>query len=33
MNEKIDMKEGCEWLSFLFAAVKWLDNNIIYIVY
>ena len=33
MNEKVDMKEGCERLSFLFEAVKWKDNNIIYIVY
>ena len=33
MNEKDDMKGGCERLSFLFAAVKWQDNNVIYIVY
>ena len=33
MNEKVDMKEGCERRSFLFATVEWQDNNVIYIVY
>lgn len=33
MNEKVDMKEGYERFSFLFATVKWQDNNVIYIVY
>lgn len=34
MNEKVDMKEGCERRSFLFATVEWQDNNdILYIVY
>ena len=33
MNEKVDVKEGCERLSFLFVAVKWQDNNVIYTVY
>lgn len=33
MNEKVDMKEGCEWLSFLFATVEWQDNNVIYSAY
>ena len=33
LNEKVDMKEGCERLSFLFVAVKWQDNNVIYTVY
>lgn len=33
MNEKVDMKEGCERRSFLFAIVEWQDNNDIYIVY
>lgn len=33
MNEKVNMKEGCERLSFLFVAVKWQDNNVIYTVY
>ena len=28
MNEKVDVKEGCERLSFLFVAVKWQDNNL-----
>ena len=32
MNEKVNMKEGCERLSF-FVATKWQDNNVIYIVY
>lgn len=27
MNEKVDMKEGCERRSFLFATVEWQDNN------
>ena len=30
MNEKVDMKEGCERRSFLFATVEWQDNNVIY---
>ena len=33
MNEKVDMKEGCERRSFLFATVEWQDNNVIYSVY
>lgn len=33
MNEKVDMKEGCARLSFLFVVTKWQDNNVIYIVY
>lgn len=33
MNEKVDMKEGCERRSFLFATVEWQDNNVIYRVY
>lgn len=33
MNEKVDVKEGCERLSFLLVAVKWQDNNVIYTVY
>ena len=33
MNEKVDMKEGCERRSFLFATVEWRDNNVIYSVY
>lgn len=33
MNEKVDMKEDCERFSFLFATVKWQDNNVIYTVY
>lgn len=28
MNEKVDMKEGCERRSFLFATVEWQDNNV-----
>ena len=33
MNEKVDMKEGCERRSFLFATVEWQDNNVIYSVW
>ena len=32
-DEKVDMKEGCERRSFLFATVEWQDNNVIYSVY
>lgn len=33
MNEKVDMKEGCERRSFFLATVEWQDNNVIYSVY
>ena len=35
MKEKVDMKEGCERRSFLFATVEWWNGKIItlYTVY